>query len=136
MITANECTRSRALTVDAKASKNRAKNATEELEEYIEQFAHVVQTNALGTPIPGCYGSSNVSLLSTKHKSISAARKREAKTGKSAEKEGSMSDDLVQWVNESYTKDLQRKIVPFGQRSNSSVDTDALSQTEGIYLYD
>ena len=135
MITINESTRSQTSTANAilsKASKNRVKNATEVLERYIEQFADVVQTNASGTPIPGCYGSSNVSLLSTKHKSISPARKRRRKAAKSAEKEGSMSNDLVQWVNESYTKDLQRKIVPFGQRSNSSVDTDTLSQTEGI----
>ena len=135
MITVNESTRSQTSTANAllsKASKNRVKNATEVLERYIEQFADVVQTNASGTPIPGCYGSSNVSLLSTKHKSISPARKRRRKAAKSAEKEGSMSNDLVQWVNESYTKDLQRKIVPFGQRSNSSVDTDTLSQTECI----
>ena len=61
MITINESTRSQTSTANAilsKASKNRVKNATEVLERYIEQFADVVQTNASGTPIPGCYGSS------------------------------------------------------------------------------
>ena len=112
-----------------KTGIKRPQNATEALQMYIEQFSNPEQTNPRGTPNSGCYGSSNVSLLSTKPKPFFSARKAANSTGKPRE----MADDLVQWVNESYSKDLQRKIVPFGQRSCSSVETNDLeSRTEGL----
>ena len=135
MTTANECSRPRILTANkilSKTSEIRSKNATEELQKYIEQFTNDVQTNPAATPISRCYGSSNVSLLSTKPESFSSAKKLSRKAKMFTEKQGKMVENLVQWVNDSYLKDLQRKVVPFGQRSNSSVDSNDCSQTEGI----
>jgi endonuclease III len=136
MTTANECPRPRTLTaskrLSIKTSTKRVQNATEELQKYIEQFTDAEQTNPTATPISRCYGSSNVTLLSTKPKLFSSPKKHSRKAAISPEKQGKMVDNLVQWVNESYSKDLQRKIVPFGQRSNSSVDINSLSQTDGI----
>ncbi|CAB3982353.1 Hypothetical predicted protein [Paramuricea clavata] len=134
MTTANECSRPRTLSASKRLSKRstqRVQNATEELQKYIEQFTDAEQTNPAATPISRCYGSSNVTLLSTKPKSFSSPKKHSRKAAISPEKQGKMVDNLVQWVNESYSKDLQRKIVPFGQRSNSSVDINGLSQTDG-----
>ena len=136
MTTANECLGPGTLTANeilSEASEKRVKNATEELQKYIEKFTNVEQTKPAATPISCCYGSSNGSLLSTKPESISTAKKHSRKVRTSTEKHWRMADNLVQWVNESYSKDLQRKIVPFGQRSISSVDTNGLSQTEGIF---
>jgi hypothetical protein len=135
MTTANECARPGTLTANkrlSEASEKRVENATEELQRYIENFTNVVQTKPAATPISRCYGSSNGSLLSTKPEPFSSAKKHSRKTRATAEKQREMADNLVEWVNESYSKDLRRKIVPFGQRSNSSVDTNRLSQTEGI----
>ena len=131
MTTPNDGSKHKKTSLDKIFSEDRkthAENATDKLQKYIEQFKDIIQTKSPATPSSRCYGSSNVSLLSTTPKAISLERK----AGNSTKNRKIMSRDLVRWVNESYSKDLQRKIVPFGQRSNSSVDTfDTFSQTEG-----
>lgn len=127
---------STSLTESKKLSKTcnkRAKNASEELQKYIEKFTNAEQTKlnrGAQTPTLRCYGSSYVALLSTKPKAFSSPKHRHEKGAESPDTPGEMVDSLIGWVNDTYLKDLRRDIVPYGQRRNSDVVD--LSHTKGI----
>ncbi|XP_046857762.1 uncharacterized protein LOC124451176 [Xenia sp. Carnegie-2017] len=118
-------------TLRVKSYKNiSTRNASEELEKYIRNFTNDVQEQTKQTPGTfGCYGSPNELLLSTKPR-VSSSPKVE---GIFVEKHRAMENDLVRWVNDSYVKDLKRKIVPFGESSISSLE-DAKTVTDHEYL--
>ena len=124
MTTVNEFAQVQGSTGGKVSSKTRSASA--ELQKYIDQFSNLVQTNnPAGTRKDGCYAESDVSpSLSTKPKPIFSR----GKATKSTQKQENMDEDLVQWVNESYAKDLQRKIVPFGQKSSSNADTNSFNE--------
>ena len=108
----------------------RPQSASKTLQAYIEQFDFEGDTER--TPKAtrnGCYARTVPGLLSSKPKSASppGTLKDLVKTS------GDMVDNLVNWVRASYTKDLHRKIVPYGTGRTSLSDEreNRFSELEG-----